>query len=67
MSVLIALLPVLLFALELRLLDSFKLVHVSAVVASIAWGVAAALVCLGLHQWLLALAIIDIPTAGAGH
>ena len=64
MSVLLALLPVLLFAIELRLLDSFKLVHVSAVVASIAWGVAAALVCLGLHQWLLALAIIDIPTAG---
>jgi protease PrsW len=64
MSVLIAFLPVLLFAMELRLLDSFKLVHVSAVAASMAWGVAAALVCLALHQWLLALAIVDIPTAG---
>jgi protease PrsW len=64
MPVLIALLPVLLFAIELRLLDSFKLVPLSAVVASIAWGVAAALICLGLHQWLLALAIIDVPTAG---
>src|SRR6476660_1492177 len=63
MFILLAFLPVLLFVAELRMLDSFKLVRLRAVMMSIAWGALAALVCFAFHQWLLTGAVVDVATA----
>jgi len=52
MSVALAIFPALLLLLLLQLMDTFKLVKVAAVLASIAAGVLVALVCLPLHSWL---------------
>jgi len=64
LSALLAFVPVLFFLAELRLLDSYKLVRRSAAMTSIAWGAAAALVCLGLHEGLLASGVVGLQTAG---
>ena len=48
----LALLPVLLFVVGLRLMDSFKLVHRGAVFTAIAVGMAGAIACAGFHEWL---------------
>jgi protease PrsW len=59
LSVVLALVPVLLFLSALVLLDSFKLVRPAAVAAAVAFGAAAALACAWLHETL-------IPLAGVG-
>jgi RsiW-degrading membrane proteinase PrsW (M82 family) len=61
---LLAFVPVLLFLVELRLLDSYKLVSRPALIRSIAWGAAAALVCLAVHPWLLTSGLAERQTAG---
>ena len=52
MNIALAFLPVLLFVAGLYLMDSFKLVHRSAVLTALAVGAAVALLCAGLHAWL---------------
>jgi RsiW-degrading membrane proteinase PrsW (M82 family) len=54
LSLLIALLPVLLFLLVLVVMDSFKLVPFRTVVFAIASGVLAAAVCLTIHHQIIA-------------
>jgi RsiW-degrading membrane proteinase PrsW (M82 family) len=48
----VALVPVLLFVVGLHLMDSFKLVHRSAVLTALIIGAGVALVCAQLHEWL---------------
>lgn len=62
MSIVIALVPVLLLLALLQLMDSFKLVRLSAVLASIAAGAAVALVCLPLHQAFIDRTALDLTT-----
>jgi protease PrsW len=52
MRIVIAFVPVLLFAAGLQLMDSFKLVNRRAILTAIAVGAAAAIACAGLHDWL---------------
>ena len=52
MNLVLAFVPVLLFVIGLQVMDSFKLVHRSAVLAAIAAGAGVALVCVALHAWL---------------
>ena len=52
MNLVLALVPVLLFVIGLKVMDSFKLVHRSAVLAAIAAGAGVALVGVALHAWL---------------
>src|SRR6188508_2643783 len=60
MNLVLAFVPVLLFVIGLQVMDSFKLVHRSAVLAAIAAGAGVALVCVALHAWLEpALAVSD--------
>jgi RsiW-degrading membrane proteinase PrsW (M82 family) len=59
MNIVVALLPVLLLLVLLQLMDSFKLVRLRSVGAAIAAGALAAVVCLSLHQVILARADID--------
>jgi len=51
-NVALAFVPVLLFVLALQLMDSFKLVHRTAVFSALLVGGAVALACAGLHEWL---------------
>jgi RsiW-degrading membrane proteinase PrsW (M82 family) len=53
MSLVLAVLPVLLLLVLLRLMDTFKLVHLGAVLATIGAGALVALACLPLHAWIL--------------
>jgi protease PrsW len=57
MHPLVALFPVLLFLAALMLLDSFKLVHASAVVITLAAGAVAAAICYGVHLELTDLGV----------
>jgi RsiW-degrading membrane proteinase PrsW (M82 family) len=59
-SIVIALVPVLLLLAALQLMDSFRLVRLSAILAAIAAGAAAAFACLWLHTVILSF--VDIPT-----
>lgn len=52
MNIALAFVPVLLFVIGLQLMDSFKLVHRSAVLTALGVGVGAALAGVGLHAWL---------------
>lgn len=51
-TIALAFVPVLLFVVALQLMDSFKLVHRSAVLTALAVGSATALACAELHEWL---------------
>ena len=51
-NIALAFIPVLLFVLALQLMDSFKLVHRSAVLTALVVGAAVALACAPLHEWL---------------
>lgn len=62
MSVVLAVLPVLLLLALLQLMDTFKLVRLGAVLASIAAGVLVAIVCLPLHGWVLDASGIQLTT-----
>jgi RsiW-degrading membrane proteinase PrsW (M82 family) len=53
MTIAIALVPVLLFLALLQLLDSYKLVRLTAVLVAIAIGAVMAILCLAFHTWLL--------------
>jgi RsiW-degrading membrane proteinase PrsW (M82 family) len=53
MSVALAVVPVLLLLLLLQLMDTFKLVKLRAVLATIVAGALVAAICLPLHGWLL--------------
>ena len=59
MSIAVALAPVLLFLVLLQCMDSFKLVSLRSVIVAIAAGLVAALVCLSLHDALLARVHMD--------
>lgn len=59
MNIAVALAPVLLLLVLLQFLDSFKLVPLRSVMVAIAAGAVAALVCLSLHDALLARVHID--------
>ncbi len=59
MNIAVALAPVLLMLVLLQLMDSFKLVPLRSVIVAIAAGIVAALVCLSLHDALLARIHID--------
>ena len=59
MNIAVALAPVLLLLVLLQFLDSFKLVPLRSVLVAIAAGAVAALVCLSLHDALLARIHID--------
>lgn len=61
MNVALAVAPVLLLLLLLQLMDTFKLVRLTAVLTTIAAGVVVALVCLPLHAWLLDLTGMRLP------
>src|ERR1700752_2160728 len=52
MNLALAFVPVLLFVIGLQVMDSFKLVHRSAVLAALAAGAGMALLCVPLHAWL---------------
>jgi len=52
-DVAVALLPVAAFLAALWLMDSFRLVRSSAILAAMAWGVLAAVASFGFHEWLL--------------
>ena len=58
----VALLPIIIFLVDLQLMDSFKLVRPSAVVFAMCAGGLAALACVPLQDWLLATVLRD-PTA----
>ena len=60
MTILIALVPVLLLLALLQLMDSFKLVRIGAVLASIGAGAAVALLCLPLHDAILERTGMDL-------
>jgi protease PrsW len=60
MSVVIALLPVLLMLALLQLMDSFKLVRLTSVLAAIAAGALVAILCLTLHAWLIDASGVDL-------
>jgi len=62
MNLVLALLPVLAFLLALAMMDSFKLVRPSSVLAAIGAGAAAALACIPLHEAILRLASLDTTT-----
>jgi len=53
MTIVIALVPVLLFLALLQLLDSYKLVRLTTVLVAIAIGALMASLCLAFHTWLL--------------
>ncbi|HET7694141.1 MAG TPA: PrsW family glutamic-type intramembrane protease [Vicinamibacterales bacterium] len=53
MNVALAIVPVLILLALLQLMDTFKLVRLTAVLATIAAGALVALFCLPLHDWLL--------------
>jgi protease PrsW len=57
-----ALVPVVLFAAGLHLMDSFKLVRPAAVLVAIAAGAGAAFACLPLHGWLLPVSGLEPGT-----
>ncbi len=59
MSLLAGLLPVLLLYLALLLLDGFKLVRPAAVLASVGYGLLAALVCVAIERALVELGSMD--------
>lgn len=61
MNVALAVIPVLLLLLLLQLMDTFKLVRLTAVLTTIAAGVLVALVCLPLHAWLLDVTGLPLP------
>lgn len=61
MSVALAVAPVLLLLALLQLMDTFRLVRPGAVLASIGAGVAVALVCLPLHDWVLETTGLPLP------
>ena len=52
MNLALAFVPVLLFVAGLHVMDSFKLVQRSAVLAALAVGAAVAIACAVLHEWL---------------
>jgi RsiW-degrading membrane proteinase PrsW (M82 family) len=58
-NVALALLPVVLFLIVLRLLDSFRLVGIGAVTTAVVAGMATAIVALVLHAWVIELTAID--------
>ncbi len=55
----LALVPIVIFLVDLQLMDSFKLVRPGAVVLAMCAGGLAALACVPLHDWLLTTAAID--------
>jgi RsiW-degrading membrane proteinase PrsW (M82 family) len=59
-SIIIALVPVLLLLALLQLMDSFKLVRVTSVLAAIAAGALVAFACLPVHSWLIDTTDIDL-------
>jgi RsiW-degrading membrane proteinase PrsW (M82 family) len=58
----IALVPVLLLLVLLQMMDSFKLVRPSTVIAAIAAGGIVAHVCIVLHEWMLDRTTIELTT-----
>ncbi len=62
LSILAALLPVAVFLAILLLMDSFKLVPLTAVSAALAAGVVAALAALDLHAWLFPPSVVSLRT-----
>ena len=58
----VALVPIIIFLVDLQLMDSFKLVRPSAVVFAMCAGGLAALACVPLQDWLLTTVVSD-PTA----
>jgi RsiW-degrading membrane proteinase PrsW (M82 family) len=56
----VALLPVVAFLVALNFADSFKLVPLSTLAAALGAGVAAALIALGLHEWLFAATQVTV-------
>src|SRR5262245_59402695 len=61
MNIALAFLPVMLFVAGLHVMDSFKLVHRSAVLFALAVGAVVAFLCAALHAWLEpALGVSDV-------
>ncbi len=63
LNVTFALVPVLLFIVQLQLMDSFKLVRPSAALVAVAAGAATALACIPLHEWLIGAFGLDMAAA----
>jgi RsiW-degrading membrane proteinase PrsW (M82 family) len=61
-NLLVALCPVVIFLVNLQVMDSFKLVRPPTVLVALSAGAAAALLCLPLHAWLLSTSGIDAMT-----
>ena len=60
MNIFIALSPVVAFLVLLQLMDSFRLVTIRTVLATIAFGAVIAILWMPLHTWLLATAGVDL-------
>ena len=60
MNIFIALSPVVAFLVLLQLMDSFRLVTIRTVLATIAFGAVVAILWMPLHTWLLATAGVDL-------
>ena len=57
----LALAPVVIFLAALSLMDTFRLVRPYAIAGAIAWGALAAVVSLGLNEWLLKSVHVPLP------